>query len=50
MKTSTDNYLGMALLVAVIIYAFTGINATGQDAVEIMKKSHLSYYYAADDG
>jgi len=27
-----------------------GMNAAAEDAAEIMKKSHLAYYYAGDDG
>jgi hypothetical protein len=38
------------LIVAGLIGFLTTVNATAQDATEIMKKSHLAYYYAADDG
>ncbi len=37
------------LLTALFIVAL-GIPVTAQDATEIMKKSHLAYYYAGDDG
>ena len=39
-------YLVLALMVA----AFSSANAADEEATEIMKQSHLAYYYAANDG
>lgn len=40
-----------SLIVATVAAVLLGsVVVAGQDATEIMKKSHLAYYYAADDG
>ncbi len=39
----------LALSVITTIFAF-GSQASAEDAAEIMKKSHMAYYYAGDDG
>jgi outer membrane lipoprotein-sorting protein len=38
------------VLFTILIAGMVAGNAQAQDAEEIMKKSHLAYYYAADDG
>lgn len=38
------------LIIALISVGVFGGYASAQDAVELMKKSHLAYYYAGDDG
>lgn len=40
----------LLLTMALVLMIFTFQNIIAQDAEEIMKKSHLAYYYAADDG
>ena len=38
-------------LVIAVIALFAGTTLlAAEDAVEIIKKSHMAYYYAADDG
>lgn len=39
--------LAVGALLAMMIFSF---DARAEDAAEIMKKSHLAYYYAGDDG
>ena len=36
--------------VAVLGLALTAVTASAETAEEIMKKSHMAYYYAGDDG
>jgi outer membrane lipoprotein-sorting protein len=38
------------ILAALLLVVSVGVNALAEDANEIMKKSHLAYYYAGDDG
>lgn len=38
------------VLIIVLFPALMWQNAAAEDAVEIMKKSHMTYYYAGDDG
>jgi outer membrane lipoprotein-sorting protein len=45
MKTLMTTALGLTL--AILMF---GSTLMAQDATEIMKKSHIAYYYAADDG
>jgi outer membrane lipoprotein-sorting protein len=45
MKTMT-RFLALALMAG--LFLVSGLSA--QDATEIMKKSHMTYYYAGDDG
>lgn len=40
------SFVSMLILVLMLV----GGNGQAQDATEIMKQSHLAYYYAADDG
>lgn len=40
----------LLLTMALVLMVFAFQNVIAQDAEEIMKKSHLAYYYAADDG
>jgi len=42
-------HLGIGMAVIALVILISGI-AAAQDAKEIMKKSHMAYYYAGDDG
>ncbi len=46
-KTAVASLLAIGLSGALL---FTSSTASAQSADEIMKKSHLTYYYSADDG
>jgi outer membrane lipoprotein-sorting protein len=38
------------IIIQVVIAVFMAVSVLAQDATEIMKKSHLAYYYAGSDG